>query len=320
MKVKINKAMRKIILLLVFISFANSYSQILPLTVSQAYTCNLTEFGSGYVYNFKPLVSDKDLYDKMYMSLYNQKKFGEGSRYFYDFYQSHYIDFQLSMEALFTSGEFAYENNEPTRAEIILKELLRIKNPNEKPLEKNWESDRFKVLKYQSIQLLAKIFLGRNDYVIALNYLNIIKNEYPVFVNDFPSCQQMGEYERDLMIVKCYEGMNKIDDALSILNKYLFPNMEKGMYISKLEAYANLLVKKYEKDTLKESLLQGLDNIYLSRGRFYLVFMGDIYDISELNYQTYWDFRHVLRNKDSVISELKSNLQNSILYKLIMER
>ena len=159
----------------------------------------------------------------------------------------------------------------------------------------------------------------RKDFATALSYLSIWSSKYPVYVDDCPSCQQEGEYERDEMFAECYENLGRLDDAILILKKYFFPNHKNGMYICKQEELTKLLLKKYAKDSLRESLQQGINNINIDEGRFYMEFMGFRYDISEFDYKAFWDYQHILRNTDYVLASMKLSLQNSILYKLIME-
>ena len=116
---------------------------------------------------------------------------------------------------------------------------------------------------------ISELFISEHKYELAIEYLRLAEKEYP-----FRKICNAGEFERNLILkvefAKCYEGLNKIDSAISFLTPYMFQpaedlTIDSLEYINYLDYYFKLLSLKYNKCELKKILNQSLSNIYYKK-------------------------------------------------------
>jgi tetratricopeptide (TPR) repeat protein len=291
----------------------------MPLKISRHTGKFYDEFGSGVKYVFK-YTDDYSLYDEGTRLMY-LKRFGDASRVFYEFYKEYPDISELSGKAIYYSGECAYRNNEISRTKRIFRELVHAEFTNESESYYFPHQKPSNVVKHDACVILTKIFLNEKNYEQAIKFVELSKKVYTKS-SWCGNCGASMELELNLLHAESLSGLNRKDEAIQVLDQYLFyPNIfsDNREAIVKLVA---LLKEKYGKENLQTNLLKGIDYAFFENKKIVINFLNKFYEIylfDKAFVETQAMVYERTYSDDEIVASFKKNFKEHYTYKLIME-
>lgn len=233
----------------------------------------------------------------------------------YKFNQVSAHEHNLMLENLYQSGFDAYGNFEYKKALTMLTEFI-----NTEIYAIGIYSYELKLKKHDACEIVARIHLMKKNYNKALKYINYFKTKYP----DYSTCgtgAAGGNLTFELLKADCLIGLNKTDEAINLLDHYMFNPSDFTDNKPAIKKLVVLYTQKYGNEFLMNALKES--EIFLNeKNRPRVKFLQKEFSLQlfdEVMYGSIEDYKKGKIDKEQLLEILKTAFKSHYTYKLIME-
>ncbi|WP_196889071.1 hypothetical protein [Aureivirga sp. CE67] len=223
---------------------------------------------------------------------------------------------------LYWKAKGLMKNGKNEEAIQNFKKLLSYDKTQKTFTKEDIEKKPYYIFLNQSCNQLAAIYLKKNNFEKALYYLDLSK-KYP-FLEEAGYAIGFYVVERDLEYIKCYDGLKKYDQSISISSQYIL-NISIETLWDYDEAYIKSIFLKYGKKKAKRKFEKALKKIQLISDKKFKIEFFDFTKVIDwkLEKRNYL-YRRTKEEKSefeklSPKEQIKEIIKNSHFYKTLYQ-
>lgn len=249
-----------------------------------------------------------------------------GSGYIYKFEEENIEKIRIHFNSSYEIGRAAYYNGKFQTAKSYLNEYISKNIPFDDTLNGLQNSYLFRELKNNACGILKNIYLKEGDYEKAIYFHDLQMSKYRLWEFCGGSWIDNKYFKEDLFPIMVYEKKGDIHQALMKIKRYA-GHRDNSINQIAVPLFYTLLQKKYTKEEIRSSMIDGVRNAYPLFSNFVVSING--YELRILsphiiNYKMDEKFGFIpysMTNDEFYEAHKKfpEDFEKSLLYKIIME-